>query len=633
MTKKKKTRKKPIQSISNKADHRTWFLVFLFGLSCLLYANTLGHQYAFDDSIVITDNPYTQMGFKGIPKLLTSDFFEGIYGFQTELTGGRYRPLSLLTFAIEYQFFGGNPMPGHLCNIIFYALTILMIFLVLEQWFGRKSVVPYLASLFFLIHPIHTEVVANIKSRDELLCFLLLLGSLFQFFKWAQKEGQVKHLIWSGVFYFLSLLAKETAITYLPVYPIILFYFNDLELRKSIPKVFPLLGIAIAYLVIRISLVGMIGGEDSSDIMENPFVNSGFVEKYATISVILLKYFGLLFFPNPLTSDYSFNQIPLVSFSDPFALIGLALYALLVIYMIINLGKKNIFAFSILLFLAPLSIVSNIVFNIGAPMGERFLFVPSFGFALALTWALNIWLIKDVSTIQPLRAIKNNIPLVCFLALITVAASIKTIQRNFDWYDNNTLFAKDVISSANSAKMQYYYANTFIGKYMDDKKPENRSFLDTAEYHLQLGLEINPEFVFCLYNMGLVKSNKDEGEAAKYYLEETLRLQPGHKKAFRMLGEVHGRLLQNYDLALYYLETAKYQYGDNEPGTLQNLANVYAMKGQFSKAIPIYQELIAIDPTKPGYFINLGLTYQSLGNQAKAEENFAKARALDPSIQ
>ena len=177
-----------------------WILVLL---AFLLYSNTLGHKFAFDDSIVITDNTFTQKGIAGIPDLISRDFFEGVYGKDgMELSGGRFRPLSLVCFAVENQAFGKvkelngqpvldekgqqlydyNPALGHFLNILFYALSALLLFNLLSLWFSGTngaSVIPFVAGLIFVAHPIHTEVVANIKSRDEILAMLLLFGALY----------------------------------------------------------------------------------------------------------------------------------------------------------------------------------------------------------------------------------------------------------------------------------------------------------------------------------------------------------------------------------------------------------------------------------------------------------------------
>ena len=310
------------------------------------------------------------------------------------------------------------------------------------------------------------------------------------------------------------------------------------------------------------------------------------------------------------------------------ALVGLGIYGFLAFYMIRYILKKDHIAFAILLYLAPLSIVSNIVFNIGAPMGERFLFFPSFGFAIAVGVLLNRFVFKSASVNNPIKALTGKPLFILPFTLVLLLFIGKTFIRNADWYDNRTLFAQDVITSENSAKMQYYYANTFIKRYMDDKKPENRPWLDTAEVHLIRSLEINPIFVHGLYNLGLVYSNKDMAEPAKLYLEKTLEVQPLHQKAIRQLGEVHGRLLRNYDTALFYLEKAKYEYGDTDLGLLGNLGNVYAEKGDYQKAITVFEELLATDPNNPQYHANLFITYSRMGQPEKAEQYRKQADAL-----
>jgi tetratricopeptide (TPR) repeat protein len=347
---------------------------------------------------------------------------------------------------------------------------------------------------------------------------------------------------------------------------------------------------------------------------------------------LLLRYLGLLIVPHPLTSDYSFNHVPFVDFSAPAAWVGLMVYLFLGIYTILRLPHRDPLALAILLYLAPLSIVSNIVFNIGAPMGERFLFTPSLGFAMGVAVLLDRWISAGGEAIDPVRAIWACKSAAAALAIVICLFSIKTVSRNADWYDNDTLFEKDVITSADSAKMQCFYANAFVKRYMADRRVENRSLLGVAEMHLKLGLEINPDYVTCLYTLGLVYASLDRGELAKFYLEEALIRQPGHRQASQLLGEVYGRLLGDYDRALHYLEAARAQFGDEEPGLLLNLGNVYAVKGDFEKAISVFEKLIAMDPQNAEYQVNMGLTYQSMGDQAKAESYFSRAIELDPSL-
>ena len=107
--------------------------VFLFALAVILYINTLSFDYNLDDGIVITGNKYTKQGFAGIKNILTHDTFVGYFGDGQLLEEGRYRPLTQVLFAIQYQFFGLNPFIGHLFNVLFYALTCVFLFLLLQK--------------------------------------------------------------------------------------------------------------------------------------------------------------------------------------------------------------------------------------------------------------------------------------------------------------------------------------------------------------------------------------------------------------------------------------------------------------------------------------------------------------------
>ena len=189
--------------------------ILLFVLAFGLYLNTLPYGYVLDDKIVITENQFTKNGLSGIPDILTTDAFVGFYGKEKNLVAGkRYRPLSIVTFAIEYQFFGKAPFVSHLINVLLYAFTCLLLYQLMKRMFpDRKGnpwflTTPFIISLIFVVHPLHTEAVANIKGRDELLALLASLGALHYTLKWLDKE-QLKYLILSAICLFVGLFAKE----------------------------------------------------------------------------------------------------------------------------------------------------------------------------------------------------------------------------------------------------------------------------------------------------------------------------------------------------------------------------------------------------------------------------------------
>src|SRR5215831_17336483 len=114
--------------ISFVSAQRNQCLILIF-LVLLFYGNTTGNLFALDDGLVLRDNSFVQEGIKGIPDILKHDSFYGSIGQSENLSGGRYRPLSLVAFAIELSLFGKEPWVFHLMNILYYALTVVIFLL------------------------------------------------------------------------------------------------------------------------------------------------------------------------------------------------------------------------------------------------------------------------------------------------------------------------------------------------------------------------------------------------------------------------------------------------------------------------------------------------------------------------
>lgn len=627
----------------SKANYKVlnWFFALLGGV---LYLNTIGHQYAFDDYIVITGNNFTQQGFAGLYDLMTRDFFEGIYGEQgMDLTGGRYRPLSLLMFAIEYELFGLNPTIGHFINIVLYSLTSFLLFRVLCNWLDKTKggiVIAFVATLLFAIHPIHTEVVANIKSRDEIVGLLLVLVTMHGIYLSLYQENKKWRLI-ALVAFFFSMLSKENAFTFVALIPFSLFVLRKMSLEEAIKFSVPFIVVGFAYIALRTGMLwkevppGVVPTENP-DIMENPFVGADTATRLATIGVILLDYVLLLFFPHPMSADYSFNQIPWTNFADPMALLGWGLYLGMGIYAAIKIWKRDIVALGILFYLAPLSLVTNLFFNIGAPMADRFLYVPSLGFCLIIGF-----LVVHFGKVSTLNSLKKNLPIAILLLIIGVLFSGKTIARNPDWYNNETLFTKDRYAASQSAKIHYYYANTLIKKFLDNAtnpkvlSPVEKNLLDSAEVGFMRSYEINPKFHHTTYNLGLVNLHKKEPKEALKWLKYTLSLQPNHIISHEQLVRVYGEFLNQPAKAMEHLNIVlSTTEGQKHASNYQHLGILNAMKGNVKEAELAFVTAAKKDPSiakscynnLAGMYSNMAVTAQAQGNESKALEYAQKSQ-------
>ena len=378
----------------------------LFILGFLLYANTFTHDYTQDDAIVIYENQFTTQGLAGIPGLLTNDTFFGFFkqeGKAKLVSGGRYRPLTPILFAIEYQFFGKQPWIGHVVNALFYGLTCMLVFITMRLFLRHAGfsesafMIALLCAGIFALHPIHTEVVANIKGRDEICSLLLALASLYYGMQFFLKKN-LKYALMSGGALFLGLLSKENAITFLAIIPLTIFFLKNSSIKSALKATVPAVTAAVIFLVIRMAVLGVDFGGTPIELLNNPFlkienqqyVPFTFAEKSATITYTLGKYLQLLVFPHPLTHDYYPRHIDIMSWGNWKVILSLLLHLALLVFAIRGLKMKKLWSYGILFYFITMSIVSNIVFPIGTNMSERFLFMPSLGFCLIAAYGFHL---------------------------------------------------------------------------------------------------------------------------------------------------------------------------------------------------------------------------------------------------
>lgn len=473
------------------------FILFVFPF--ILYGYSITFGYVLDDELVLSENAFVKKGFAGIKDILANDSFTGYLGTQQDLVAGaRYRPLSIITFAIEYEFLGLNPQASHFINVLLYGVTALILLWLLSilipagessKWFLG---IPFAATLLFVAHPVHTEVVANIKSRDEILSFLFSLLALAATVKYVQHKKKYLLAV-SAIMFFLALLAKENAITFLAVIPLALFFFvKDSSLKKLLIPSIPLFATAAAYIILRHQVIGYLldSGKEITGLMNNPFLEATDAEKYATIFYTLILYVKLLFFPHPLTHDYYPYQIPIINWSDLRAFLPLVFYIAIIIYALVFFRKKTVASFCILYFIITLSIASNLVFSIGTFMNERFLYMPSLAFCILAGY----WFTAKIPGWIKNESLKGAVSL-GLMAVVISGFSVKTIARVPAWKDSLTLDRAAVKVSANSAR-----ANSFMGyglyrKGLEAKSAEEQlKLFDEATPYVDRALSIYPEY-------------------------------------------------------------------------------------------------------------------------------------------
>ncbi len=593
-------------------------------LAFLLYFNTIGHDYALDDSGAITGNRYVQEGFHGIIKLLKVDFWHF-----SNAHLGYYRPLALITFAIEHHFFLGNPHISHLINCLIFAFSGFMLFILLNKVFNScNALFPFIIALLFVAHPIHTEIVANIKGRDELLSFLNVLLMLWFALKYIDTK-RIFYLVISLLFCYLGMLSKETALTGVMLLPVFLYYYKDFKVIECLKKSIPFAVIVIVFFIQKKYLLGTLSGIIPSDIVNYPYTQGNI--KLPTTFMLFAFCLRLLIVPHPLRYDYSFNQIPAVHLSNGWALLGIILFMAGAFFAIKQTLKKTTWGFAFSLFY--ITLIPALAFTIlrGGIFAERFLFFPSLGFCIALVFGAAMLLKTNIYTpaVSAMNWVKSNSKFVLLLFVPFILYSFKTVSRNRVWKDNYTLFTTDVKTGKNSAQNQNHVGNQYIYQASVEKDPaKKKQIANKGIDALRQSLSIHPKFGESYYLIGLAYQLLiPNNDSAIYYYNRAIATAPGYSDSYYHLGIVYQNLGKNNVASYYYNEAVKYNPEYLEPKKAAADLKAMGIDVFINPLTSIVDSTATNKDTK--FYFELGNYYASQGNYNQAAKNFIKSVALD----
>ncbi len=639
MAKKSKRSKTPkIKSTISTSGKNTpvgkWLPWLLGLLAFILYANTLGHQYALDDASVITENFLVKRGLAGWPEIFTTHYRFGYWNS----TGTLYRPVSLAIFALIWQISPDNPLLYHLVNVLFFAATMVVLFKTLRAFWPPLH--PYIigaVTLIFLTHPVHVETVANIKSLDEILGLFFGLLAL-QFYLKYFKNAANKSLITSVIFYALALFSKENTITFLAVFPLVGYYYSSDKNRNWIVSCLAFLVPAILFLGCRYLVLETQSIENISPLDNLLVATSGPVEWYATAFLLIGKYMWTLLFPLELGSDFGYSQIPATSFGNIKVLLSLAVILGLMVLGIFGLIKRNKAAFGIIFFAITFSIYSNLIIKIGSSYGERFLYIPSLGYAIALVMGLYYFCNKKWTdgnekekTSQKKIDFKKYGVLFAVTGLLGLFYAGQTVTRNAAWYDSYTLYKTDITTAPNSAKLNYHLGLEEVKQALKGKdKNRNLQHQKAAFTHFRRAIELYPTYGDAYGQLGLAYyRQKQYKEALKNY-NTALQYDSKDAKIYSNMGVIY---FENGDLKKaeeVYLMAVKLdpRYIDAR----RNLGSVYAQTKRFDLAITQFSKGLEYDPKNAVLYLYLGYAYRDKGDNNQAKKHLEKAYQLDPSL-
>jgi tetratricopeptide (TPR) repeat protein len=581
------------------------FILLLAAVTFGLYGITARNYYNLDDFHIARDNPDIEQGIKAVPKIFTS-----LYSNREGRSYG-YRPLVRTTFAIEYEFFGRNPYVSHVINTLLYFILVLVLFRVLKRLLHNYHIFfPFLIALLFAAHPIHTEVVASLKNRDEILMLMLCLVSLDQLLSYVRNHMS-RHLVWALIWFLLAFLAKPTAAAFFLIFPLALYFFTEADKKLLIRAGLFFGGIGIVAALGPFLYLPFI--DRPLDYFENPLVGDpSLANRIAWGGFSLLYYLRLIIFPHPLRYYYGYNMFPDVSITNIWVILGIVVHLGLFIYAIYKFKDRHILSFAILVYLSAIAMFINTVKPVPGIIGERYLWIPSIGFSIALAF-----FIYKVFLASPKA---NNIAsgkmagIIVLSLLILIPYSGKTYIRNTQWKTEYTLFAADMPHLWDSFIGNDQYAHEIMQAMNKElAKPVNVvKFIDPqireALMHWERAREIYPDHYSTYNNMGIVYSRVyKEYDTAIVHFNQALERKPDDPMLLFNLGMAYeGK--EQYTRAINFYQKSL----DNDPdaiNTRSRLANIYFGLGEFTEAIEMNQEIMRVAPGESLPYVNIGNYY------------------------
>jgi len=540
-------------------------------LTAVVFINIFKNDFVgYDDQNLIVNNPM-------IRSLSPGD----VARMFVPMHRGNYQPLRTLSYAIDYALWGNRPFGFQLTNIILHAITVIGVWLLVRKL--APGPVPLIAALIFAVHPIHVESVTWMSSRKDVLALAFFLPSILLYER-SQSNGKLAPYIASILLFGLALLSKLTAIS-LPLCILLLEVCRDGRptasgLRRKLVRLLPHILLACMIVALNFARSGPVSSH--GDAMAGLEGAGGALtgDIWLSMPLVVCRYIGLLFLPYRLTTHYDVSHISEIT--QVGALIPIALLAGVATLGVVCFARgRRITAFCIGWFAITFLPTSNLI-PTAAMMTDRYMHIPSIGFAVLLAMAL---------TYPTRRTDKDGQSAVRMLALLPAIVvillfSTLTIRRNADWRDTETLFRRTVFVNPRSVDA-YLALGAIHGKAGDH---------DSAIKMYRVALDISPDHYRVLYNLGVSYGKKGWLREATEALEKSRNTNPDF-------------------LAAHF-----------------NLALAYHQQKRYTEAIGEHREVLRLDPGYAASHGDLGRIYQEIGELDRALAELDRALEIQPDL-
>jgi len=578
--------KKDTPSPPAKLDIRpkSWYIIFGL-ISFLFYGNSISNGYSLDDELVTTtdrkEHQNVEKGISGIKSIFTSNYaIDGKQNYE-------YRPIVTLSYAIEKSVFGESSNRvhiSHFINVVLYAVCGILLFQLLQVLFQQKaSLFSGLVVCLFLIHPIHSEVVNNLKNRDEILSLIFAVLSAIYTFKYIDKQKWY-FLLHASILLILSLLSKKSNLPFVVLIPLMIWFFRKLEWKK-LSLVFVVL--FVAQYSMKFMKSGLLEKDKTRffSYIENPLFELGLLERIPMYFSSNLFYIQKFILPYPLNFYYGYNSIPLVGFNGWQFILGLIILIIGLFFAIRGILKKSLLSFGILFFLLAIGGAANLINPMVGIVAERFAFTATFGLCILVVWgAFQLFSIE-------LKEQSWNKKLAMPFVLLAIPFFIFSFQRNKDWNSKLSLYLADSENMKSSAKVNSLLGTEFQEAVYDIQQNGNETFqemmqkVDSSILFYKRSLVVYPKYESSLNNIGVLNySFKYEYLEAISSFQKSVAFNKKYYEGTLNIGNSYAKLAESYHSMLKLFPVT------SERKTISPTVDSYFRKQKMYKTLTIINQ-------------------------------------------
>ena len=514
-----------------------------------------------------------------------------------------YHPLTVLSDAIEYKFFGLNPFIYHFDNLLLHLINTFLVFVFIHK-LSSRLLVAFVTSLLFGIHPLHVESVTWVSERKDVLYALFFLLALVSWLNYKMK-GDRRFYFLTMILFILSCLSKGMAVTFSIIIILVDYLITKKINYKILIDKIPFLIISLIFGLIAVKVqseseaVGFAANEVYTVTDRFFFANYSF---FFYIKKMILPFNLSGLYPYPVKSGDPLPFIFYFSFPANIVLFFLMFY---------SLKRTRKVLFGSLFFIASIFPVLQIL-SVGAAIAaDRYFYISSIGlFYIVGVGFDNAYNMKNGKGLR--------IPLTVTGIIVCLALCFLTFERTKVW-ESRGKFWGDVAEKY--PRLELPYLNRAIYYVTIDNK-------EAALADLNKALAIRPDYPEALKQRYFLLIEKGQYQDALNDIKKIIRIEPNNAAAYYMAGEVYGKYLNDNENALLFLQKA-YELNPHDFQNLSSLGIVYAMKGDFENAIKFFNLALEIEPNNPTLLSNLSLFYGNIGDTQKAEEFRRKAELVE----